>query len=196
MSVWDHAQEHELQFWGSCQNTLGEELKQLVYAKYMGLTFYHDGNSPYNIDLQGKSVVDIGGGPVSLLLKCKNFLGVVIDPCPYPNWVVDRYKLAGIDYSRQTGENFSDIPKFDEVWIYNVLQHTEDPQKIIQNAKKSAKTLRIFEWIDNWTNEAHPISLTQELLDKWIGSKGNVIHLNENGAVGKAYYQICNIEQQ
>lgn len=190
MDEWSHAQEEEKAFWNTCQNTLGEELKQLVYARYMGLSFYHDGNTPYNIDLQGKWVIDIGGGPSSLLLKAKNAGRLVVaDPCDYPQWVKDRYKAAGISFYDMTGENIDLDMRADEVWIYNVLSHTFDPEMIIRNALTIGKTLRIFEWVDERTNHAHPIRLTKENLDKWIGHEGYVIQLNENGCVGNGYFQ-------
>jgi len=71
-SVWQQAQEWEFGWWGNCVNTYGEETKQLLYAARMGLTAFHDGKSPFNFDLGGASVLDIGGGPSSLLLKCTN----------------------------------------------------------------------------------------------------------------------------
>ena len=138
-------QEAESKWWGTCQNTYGEETKQLVYAKYMKLVPTHDGNSPYSFDMEGKTVLDIGGGPCSMLLKCRNLKsGYVIDPCSYPLWVSLRYSMAKIKYARCNGEDVGEF-KVDEVWIYNVLQHCKDPKKIIQRATESAPVLRIFE---------------------------------------------------
>jgi hypothetical protein len=77
---------------------------------------------------------------------------------------------------------------FDEAWIYNCLQHTDDPELIIQNALKSAKTLRIFEWIDVPAHDGHPIELTKKKLDAWIGKDGQTIRLAESGCFGKAYF--------
>ena len=78
---WQEAQRWELGWWGDCTNTYGEEEKQLLYASRMGLKSFHNGKSPYNFDLDGMSILDIGGGPVSLLLKCINFRKAkVVDP--------------------------------------------------------------------------------------------------------------------
>ena len=121
-------QEFERKWWGTCQNTYGEETKQLVYARLMGLVTSHDGNSPYSIDVQEKSILDIGGGPSSLLLKCRNLgYGMVVDPCVYPAWVHQRYAEANIAFLQMAGEEFVAEDQFDEVWIYNVLQHVENP---------------------------------------------------------------------
>ena len=182
----------EQRWWGDCKNTQYEEEKQKVYAKYMNLgvdknVIYF--NPPYAMK---QKVIDIGGGPVSMLLKmakdeiknCK-----VYDPSTYPEWTMERYKEHGIEYVKKGGEEINDTG-YDEVWIYNCLQHTKDPEKIIQNAKRAGKRLRIFEWVDMPSELGHPQSLTQENLEKWIGQPGNVKEINENGAVGKCFYGV------
>ena len=192
-SNWNDAQEWERQWWGSCQNTYGEEEKQLLYANRMGLRPHHDGRSPYNFDLNGRSVLDIGGGPVSLLLKCTNYAeAFVADPCEYPEWVDMRYKAAGIEYGRIPGESIR-VTGYDEVWLYNVLQHTQDPEKIIRNAQRAGRIIRNFEWIETRIsiNEGHPHSFTEAQFNDWLGGEGKVETLNgQANCWGKCYYGI------
>jgi len=185
-----YSHQWEREWWGGCFNTLGEEMKQLTYAKKMGFQFFHDGKSPYNIDMEGKSVLDIGGGPVSLLLKCVNVRGTVIDPCEYPDWVMRRYEAAGIRYITARGEDVEFSHLFDCALIYNTLQHTDDPELIIRNAKKSAQVIRIFEWIDIPPCAGHPHMLTEEKLNEWLGGDGKVEWIDENTATGKCYYGV------
>lgn len=190
--TWQDDQEFEKEWWGNCSNTFTEEVKQLTYAYKMGLEAYSDrGKWPcYNLD--GKRVLDIGGGPVSILLKCQN-LGdsTVLDPCRYPSWIRERYSAAGIEYIRGMGENFSDYPdQYDEVWIYNVLQHTKDPEAIIKNAIKAAPTIRIFEWIDMPPQIGHPQELKEDDLNRWLGGVGTTEWLNENNCQGRSYYGV------
>lgn len=181
----------EQRWWGDCTDTREEEEKQLIYAKYMGLgvdnkTIYF--NPPYAMR---QKVIDIGGGPVSMLLKmaedevrdCK-----VYDPSTYPDWTMERYKDHEIEYVKKGGEEVNETG-YNEVWIYNCLQHTEDPEKIIQNAKRAGKRLRIFEWLAP-SGIGHPQSLTKENLDKWIGQEGNVKFMNEGMCYGNAYYGV------
>lgn len=188
----------ELQYWGDCTNTYDEESKQYVYARLMGLK-----RAGFSFDASSKSVIDIGGGPVSMLLKCvhRGELCVVVDPLMnrYPSWVRDRYRTADIASIGATGENVVDAlmlkpdacNKFDEAWIYNCLQHVEDPAWIISNARALAPVLRIFEWINIPAHEGHPHTLTREKLDEWIGGTGNVIKLDgESGCYGEAYYGV------
>lgn len=185
--MWNEAQQFEKVWWGTCVNTLGEELKQLAYAERMGIKFEKRDGIPYIIDLQGKTIIDIGGGPTSLLLKAVNGKGIVIDPCDYPNWVSERYWMSNIEHFRTPAEDF-EFPQANEVWIYNCLQHTKDPERIIEKSKKIG-FIRIFEWIDSEQNEGHPQILTEENLNNWLGIKGSVEELiGENECFGKAYY--------
>jgi glycosyltransferase involved in cell wall biosynthesis len=181
----------EQRWWGDCKDTREEEEKQKAYAKFMGLGVDKNAiyfNPPY---VMRQKVIDIGGGPVSMLLKmaegeirdCK-----VYDPSSYPEWTMERYKEHGIEYIKKGGEEVNE-KGYDEVWIYNCLQHTQDPEKIIQNAKRAGKRLRIFEWLAP-SGIGHPQALTKENLDKWIGQKGNVVYLNEGLLYGSAYYGV------
>lgn len=190
---WQDEQHFESDWWGNCVNTYWEETKQLVYAKKMGLqALMKEGKYPV-FDLHNISVLDIGGGPVSLLLKCINFNGMVVDPCDYPEWIVKRYNELNINYVKSKGENidlFKSPMLFDEAWIYNVLQHVDDPQKIIENAIKVSKIIRIFEWVDNGVSPGHPHDLKESKLNEWLGGIGKVEQLNESGCRGKAYFGI------
>ncbi len=193
MSDWHDATEFEKDWWDTCQNTYGEEEKQMTYAQKMGLRFSHNNKSPYNIDVKNKSILDIGGGPSSLLLKTVNLnFGTVVDPCDYPNWVAERYITAGIDYMKMKAEKitFEKLPIHSEVWIYNVLQHTEDPQLIITNARRLGLIIRIFEWIEQGVSPGHPQDLKEEKLNEWLHGEGKVEILDMPTLKGKAYYGI------
>jgi hypothetical protein len=178
--------EFEKNYWGTCVNTFDEDQKHYVYAEYMGLSRTH-----YSFDVENKSILDIGGGPSSMLLKCINLKrGKVIDPIWYPKWTRQRYASHNIDVKIQSGEDIKE-DGWDEVWIYNCLQHVSSVEKIIDNAKKAASTLRIFEWIDIPPHEGHPIQLTKEYLDACIGLPGSgTVDLAHSGCYGRAYYGV------
>lgn len=175
----------EKEFWGDCCNTFGEDQKHYIYGNLMGLS----GDSHFSYDAQNKKILDIGGGPASILLKTYNLAkGKVCDPIDYPQWTKDRYAYKNIDVQVIGGEDI-DETGWDEVWIYNVMQHCEDPEKIIKNALRAAKVLRIFEWIDIPSHEGHPHMLTQKLLEDCIGQTGDVKRLlGQNGCYGKCFY--------
>ena len=106
----------------------------------------------------------------------------------YPQWTKNRYKFKNISVEVIGGEDVQESG-WDEVWIYNVMQHSQDPEKIIKNALSASKVLRLFEWIDISPHEGHPHMLTQENLEKWIGQKGSVVELTgQNGCYGKCFY--------
>lgn len=175
----------EQNYWGDCCNTFDEDQKHYVYAKFMGLE-----RKGYSFNVNGKSIVDIGGGPTSMLLKTINLnKGHVVDPLKYPEWTYERYKIKEISVSILRGEDFYGLG-YDECWIYNCLQHTDDPEKIIKNAINSAKILRIFEWVDIPAHEGHPQEITESFLNSAIGSSGKIVQLAESGCFGKAYYNV------
>ena len=170
-------------------NSYYEEEKQLIYASKMGLTLTPNEYTPYRIDMESKRVLDIGGGPVSLLLKCFNVEGHVIDPLPVPLWVKDRYESQGIELHMIKAEDLPEDNFADEAWIYNCLQHTDNPKDIIDAVRKVAKIIRIFEWIDTPINDGHIHTLTESKLNKWLGGEGKVEVLT-GAARGKCYYGV------
>lgn len=186
----EDAQVFETRWWGDCVNTYGEESKQHAYAALMGLDLRDRGGPGPTIDLRGVSVLDLGGGPVSLLLKTENGgTRTVVDPLPVPTWVGDRYAAAGINLVGRAAEGFTDedCPRYDEVWIYNVLQHVYDPIEVLKTAARHSDYLRLFEWVYVPAHEGHPHELHAAHLDRWIGGKGRVQGVNRNGATGTAY---------
>lgn len=186
-------QTFERDWWGDCCNTFGEETKQISYAHRMGLvvTPVYAGSWPA-YDIEGKSIIDLGGGPTSMLLKCFNFdQALVVDPCEYPDWVAQRYAAHGVEYAQANAEDLvAGDARFDEAWFYNVLQHTEHAREIVEVARRNAKVVRCFEWIDTERTLGHPTVLTEQLLNEWLDTVGVTEHINENGAYGRCYYAV------
>jgi hypothetical protein len=186
----DHHEDYtfEKDYWGNCCNTFDEEQKHFVYASFMGIP-----KNRYSFILPNRSVMDIGGGPSSMLLKCKGLKnGKIVDPIEYPQWTKDRYKLMNIEVDVKPGEEVTETDAYDEVWIYNCMQHAIDPEQIITNAKRAGKILRLFEWIDVPAHEGHPHELTESNLNEWIGSSGKTATLSLMGCFGKAYINTIN----
>ena len=195
--------EFELGFWGDCTNTYCEETKQWVYARLMGIRREH-----WSLRVFGASIIDIGGGPVSMLLKCHDLgQSCVADPLlpdvsshiyaseredAYPLWIMARYESKGIRWLPSHGEDLSPAigEVFDEAWIYNVLQHVDDPALVIKNALAVCRKLRIFEWVNVPACPGHPHELTEAKLNEWIGTSGDVIPLSYDGCHGLAYVNV------
>ncbi len=168
---WNETQKHEADYWGNClgMTAWGEFCKQEMYGREMGL-FSDYGTPDGELDLQGKDVLDVGGGPVSMTLRCINAERLtVVDPCEWPESVHRRYRNYDINFLRAAGEDLDKchLRQFDEVWIYNVLQHVQDPEKVIANALARIApggVLRMFEWLYIPADDCHPHVLTPELL--------------------------------
>jgi hypothetical protein len=187
---WRFAQKAEAEWWGDCRTTLVEDMKQIEFAPLMDL---HP-NQWMQIDLEGRNVVDLGGGPSSLLLKCQN-LGpncAVVDPCEYPYWTRIRYSEVGISLLKMPVEELpDDAGGYDEAWCYNVLQHVINPEEFIRVALRLAPVLRLMEWcyqpIDRW----HPHSIRPTLLEQWLDQPGKVTELQTFlGHSGMAFHGV------
>lgn len=181
-----------MEWWGDCINTFAEEAKQISYAHRMGIPYTSERAKWPIYDLAGRSVIDIGGGPVSMLLKAVNgSRRTVADPGNYPDWTKLRYMVAGIELKQIKGEDISGVKEYDEAWIYNVLQHVDDPALIVANARRIASTVRLFEWVDLPPHPGHPHELTKASLEAWLGASGTVEEMNgENGCYGSAFYGV------
>lgn len=107
---------------------------------------------------KNKKICDIGGGPISLLRNFNIGPSVVVDPLNLPDKYLDFYASKNITYFKGMAEDFiKEIDlKFDEVWIYNCLQHVSDPYYILDNVYKLAPILRISEPCEVPTNKLHP----------------------------------------
>lgn len=184
-TAWETAQEWERRWHGNCANSYHEETKQLAYAARMGLVAIANPAQYPVYDLRGRSVLDIGGGPCSMLLKCMNVKGTVLDPCAFPDWVAARYQSAGIRFVQARAEDWQPDQVFDEAWLYNCLQHTDDPAKVVANALAWAKVLRVYEWIETGTGEGHLHSFAAEYYDAAFGAAG-FVETVANGS--KAWY--------
>lgn len=172
---WEKVNDWESEWWSDCTNTFIEETKHLKVMKRIGLNASVR-NAHLWYDLQGKSILDLGGGVVSILLKCEN-RGAncsVVDPIlsKAPNWVIERYNTAriatiGVPAEEYAFEKVSGV--FNEVWLYNVLQHTQDPAKILKGIKSlSPITIRIHEWLNTLPHKGHPQTITKEMIDKYL----------------------------
>ncbi len=170
---WAREQAFEADWWGDCCNTYGEETKQVAYAKVMGLYpgDWQGGDHWPVYDFDGMRVLDVGGGPSSMLLKASFAVGVVVDPCPYPGWVSDRYALHNIMHRRELAEDelprFSD-DAFDVALIYNVLQHTLSPEDILREMARVAKRVHLFEWVETEPHPGHPHTLHADEMESWL----------------------------
>ena len=142
-----------------------EELKkQRTYHRLMGIDRQDFGTA---------EILDVGCGPISLLQRTKHGPSRGIDPLRVSDETRTRYREAGVDLLSVPAEEMPTDKTFDEVWMYNCLQHTRDPHEILRRivaVTKPGTFVRIFEWLDTGTAPGHPQNLTEPLFaDYFMG---------------------------
>lgn len=121
-----------------------------------------------NPDLKGKSVIEIGPGRIAGLLFCSNFkLSYILEPTEYEG-VDHLYKRENLLVWKKTAEEI-DLPRVDEVWLFNLLQHVQDPDLLIEKCKQVAKVIRFFEPVDLPTNLEHPFTFSMDDFKGYFG---------------------------
>lgn len=152
--IWQEAQAWERQWWKNKSKWAGEIKKQLSYARLMGM--------PDDLDFGDKRILDVGCGPVSLLLRSKHGPSVGVDPMPMDEETLAEYARVNSRFVESKAEDMSCDERFDEAWIYNCLQHVEDVHAILTRVAKCADEVRVFEWIDLPPCSGHPQTITEE----------------------------------
>lgn len=154
--AWEDAQIWERDWWLNNPEQYRAEIKKGdIVAAWMGIR-----------NMPTAAVVDIGCGPFSLLQRVSVRAGYAVDPNDYGPLEIG-YKIAGVNRVLCRGEEMvSHLPaeQFDEAWIYNCLQHVEDPAAVINQAIQCAKRVRIFEWINIPPYPGHLHMLTAQSL--------------------------------
>jgi SAM-dependent methyltransferase len=146
---------------------------------------------PADLNLGSKTILDVGCGPVSLLLRAKHGGGLGVDPLLLSEETKAKYAAANVTLYHGKAEDFNPERRYDEGWIYNCLQHVEDPNKVMAMLLRSVDSVRVFEWIDMPIYEGHLHTLTVEQFERWLPTDQwkfeiwNVGEVRENGANGR-----------
>jgi hypothetical protein len=153
---WEKAQEWERNWWLNAPQQYSVEIKKGdTVAGWLGIK-----NTPE------LAVIDIGCGPFSILQRVQVGFGCAVDPIDYGP-LEQGYATAGLSRLFCRGEDLADIlpgANFDEAWIYNCLQHVEDPTAVLGQAIRIAKRVRLFEWINLPPYTGHLHMLTVPML--------------------------------
>lgn len=119
-----------------------------TYFNYLGIT---DSN---------KTVIEIGCADFPAIQWVKVGKGILIEPMP-SEILKEIAKEHGYQIIAKPVEGI-DLPKCDEIWLLNVMQHVIDPDLFIEKCKQAADVIRFFEPID-WPIEIyHPHTFTFE----------------------------------
>ena len=141
-----------------------------VIAKYFGID--------YKKDFKDKVIVQVGAGPRGSILSTEgNFKrGIVIEPLidRWPSNIRGDYEKVGIEIIAAPYEDLDIDEQVDETWFFNVVQHVFDPKEQLELAKKTSKTIRVFEPIGTGTDTAHPHFITPETFTDVLGNFGKI----------------------
>lgn len=171
-SPWERAQVLEREFHSAPMTSnrrLAETSKRRFIAGVLGLVLPQTGLA---LPQDAPSVLDIGCGPDSLTRLLRPFLGDVtaLDPLFFSEEDEGRYIDAGIDRVISAAEDFAPWEDtawrpWDEVWVYNCLQHTRDPLAVLTTAQRCARRcVRVFEYVDVPTDALHLHVITADLI--------------------------------
>ena len=136
-----------------------------TYFKYLGL----------GTDLEGLHVIEIGPAMHPALAICKNYgQSIIIEPMG--TTILEEFcKQNNIKFISQPVETLSYIEEIDdmenvlEVWLFNVMQHVIDPEKVVARCKDIADRIRFFEPINTPVEAHHPHSFTGDDYVRWFG---------------------------
>lgn len=189
---WKSAQVFEKKWW--IENA-SEHQHEIEKGDMVGRLMLLDKGTPT------KTVLDIGCGPFSLLQRVPVKEGTGLDPIYYNDLEIN-YRARRIQRLIKSGEDLSiQDGTFDEVWIYNCLQHVKNPTKILENAIEVGTTIRIFEWTHIPPYEGHLHELTPDLLSEPFKRNNlNLVmetrgHMNHSGLIGDYYMAIFSKNQ-
>ena len=165
---WQEANHWESDWWGLEWNRRWDEEieKQAVYFRCMG--------APDDLDFGQKRILDVGCGPVSMLQRSVHGFARGVDPLPVTDVTKLRYRDRGAQFLNIKAEEMPVDMAFDETWMYNCLQHTDNPREILKRICDVSREVRIFEWLDTGLSDGHIHSLTEELFneffpkEKWV----------------------------
>jgi hypothetical protein len=96
---------------------------------------------------------------------------------------LDRYEQNDVEFLNVKAEQIETLDRFDEVWIYNCLQHTDDPIEILRRVAIVGKAVRLFEWIDTGVHPGHPQNLTEDMFVKAFPTSDWEIQIWNTGVV-------------
>ena len=143
-------------------------------------------------DLVGKKILESGGGCYPSTYFCKGLKKAVnVEPLSdkFPENVKSRLNNANVECVSVGFEDYKGRSKFDEVWFFNVLQHVRDPYLQIENAKRIANVVRVFEPIDTAINNEHPHSFNMQFFKEQFPD--TEVKMYQGGSVARFHGANC-----
>lgn len=126
-------------------------------------------NPDFNFSVLNKKILEIGPGVYACLLFCNNIKNcAIIESMEFPKNIQKIYKEKGIKIYQNPVENLNFKAEFDEVWVFNVMQHIWNPNVFIEKLKNCSNKILFFEPINTELNEEHVYSYTKEDFENYF----------------------------
>ena len=140
-------------------------------------------------DQNYKKILEIGCADIPALYFCANYQGFIIEPMESSilNDICHEKHIYLIQEMAEICEWPADI---DEVWLFNILQHTLSPEIIINKAKIEAKIIRFFEPINFGVDRKHLHNFTLAYFKQCFNDTVNYYPPNSN-AVDFHTHECC-----
>lgn len=161
------------QRWEEAQKAEREQHK-MGYAE--GIVHYAESYNQYfkhvqlGKDLHGLHVIEIGPADFPALYFCENYNGVIVEPMPsdHLRTICENKGIRLIVEPFEVSEIVLEPAQTVEVWLFNVMQHVQDPDVFIARCKMLADRIRFFEPINQPITTYHPHTFTKEDFEKWF----------------------------
>lgn len=145
-----------------------------------------------SFDLKNQSIIEVGPAKIARLCFCTNYENsYLIEPLVFED-TLDFYRSKNITVIHEPVETCK-LPKVNQAWMFNLLQHVIDPHTVIEKLKECADVIYFFEPIDFPMDEKHIHSVNEEffigefnreIVKKYIGNSIYNFH-TANCAYGK-----------
>jgi ubiquinone/menaquinone biosynthesis C-methylase UbiE len=200
---WKSANVGESEYWQIYTAEVDTLKHQEQYMDAMGIhdDYFHAPDNSLN--MSGLNVLDVGGGPSSILLRTNKLRGnqhdgvnhgVVIDPLIITEHQKLRYDYYGIEFIQDQSENidqyYSERGYFDECFIYNCLQHVVDPIEILDKVTSISKRIRIAEPLNIPTDSMHLHMFTKEYFDNYFSESKFEVHQVNVERIGSCHHYV------
>jgi UDP-glucose 6-dehydrogenase len=146
-------------------------------------------NPEFNFDVKNKKILEIGPGVFAAFLYCNNTENsIIIEPLNFPENVKKVYENKNIKILNEAVEDI-EIPKVDEIWVFNVMQHIYNPGQFVAKLKKSARKILFFEPINTAIDDLHLHSYSFEDFQNYFGK--NVVKQYDGGSIKNFHTANC-----
>lgn len=127
-------------------------------------------------DLCQKTIMEVGPADIPALAFCKNYSdrSVIVEPMPSDHLEIITHAMPVtiINMPAEIIVTAGGQPNMDEIWLFNLLQHVMDPNRVVEVCKDClvpGGVIRFFEPINTEIDTCHPHSMTQQDYIEWFG---------------------------